>query len=191
MRSKPETLTYAKHAHRCSQCSISTVLLFAQTQPVNATIDASKTAAPISKYIYGQFLEHAGNLVNEGVWAEMLEDRKFYYPITSQPPEEPPTPPWRRRGPLRHWTPMVADEFVIMDSENPYTGDHSPLGKTRQNGTAWIHAVWPGRAKRESLHGQDRSRRQPDSDGESDAGLGQRSRRPADGNDSRARLHLP
>jgi hypothetical protein len=102
---------------------------FPQTQPVHATIDASKTSHPISKYIYGQFLEHAGNLLNEGVWAEMLADRKFYYPISSQPPEEPPTPPWRRRGPLRHWTPMVADEFITMDSENPYTGDHSPLVK--------------------------------------------------------------
>ena len=128
MRSKPENLTYAK------QLILLAVLLFPssafpQTQPVHATIDASKTSHPISKYIYGQFLEHAGNLVNEGVWAEMLADRKFYYPISSQPPEEPPTPPWRRRGPLRHWTPMVADEFITMDSENPYTGDHSPLVK--------------------------------------------------------------
>ncbi len=38
--------------------------VFPQTQPVNATIDASKTGPPISKYIYGQFLEHGGNIVN-------------------------------------------------------------------------------------------------------------------------------
>ncbi len=36
------------------------ILASAQTQPVTATIDASKTGAPISKYIYGQFLEHIG-----------------------------------------------------------------------------------------------------------------------------------
>lgn len=48
------------------------VVCSAQTQPVNATIDVSKTGAPISKYIYGQFLEHGGSIVNEGVWAEML-----------------------------------------------------------------------------------------------------------------------
>jgi len=101
----------------------------AQTQPVNATIDASKTGAPISKYIYGQFLEHGGNIVNEGVWAEMLADRKFYYPVSSKPPEEPPAPAWRRRGPVRHWMPIGVDEFVIMDSDKPYTGDHSPLVK--------------------------------------------------------------
>ena len=32
----------------------------AQTQPVNATIDAWKAGASISKYIYRQFLEHIG-----------------------------------------------------------------------------------------------------------------------------------
>ena len=47
----------------------------AQTSPVNVAIDASKTGAPISKYIYGQFLEHGGDIVNTGVWAELLADR--------------------------------------------------------------------------------------------------------------------
>jgi len=111
-----------------------TALLFstlcsAQTQPVTATIDASKTGAPISKYIYGQFLEHGGNIVNEGVWAEMLEDRKFYYPVTSKPPEAPPVPAWRRRGPRRHWVPIGGDEFVTMDANKPYTGEQTPLVK--------------------------------------------------------------
>ena len=100
-----------------------------QSKPVNATIDASKTGAPISKYIYGQFLEHGGDIVNEGVWAEMLTDRKFYYPITSKPPEEPPVPAWRRRGPRRRWVPIGGDEFVTMDTKKPYTGDQSPVVK--------------------------------------------------------------
>jgi len=104
-------------------------LACAQTQPISATIDASKTGAPISKYVYGQFLEHGGNLVNEGVWAEMLEDRKFYNPVSSKAPEEPPVPAWRRRAPLRRWTPIGGDEFVTLDTENPYTGDHTPLVK--------------------------------------------------------------
>ena len=58
----------------------------AQTQSVNASTDASKTDAPISKYIYGQFLEHNGGIINNNTWAEMLDDRKFYYPATSHPP---------------------------------------------------------------------------------------------------------
>jgi alpha-N-arabinofuranosidase len=104
-------------------------LAFAQTQPVNATIDVSKTGAPISKYLYGQFLEHAGGLVNTAIWAEMLDDRKFYSSVTSQPPAAPAGPAWSRRAAPRHWTPIGGDEFVTMDANRPYTGDHSPLVK--------------------------------------------------------------
>ena len=86
----------------------------AQTRPVNVTIDASKTGAPISKYLYGQFLEHIGGIVNNGIWAEMLDDRKFYFPITSQPPAGPAGPQGRRAA-LRRWTPIDGDEFVMMD----------------------------------------------------------------------------
>jgi alpha-N-arabinofuranosidase len=102
------------------------ILCSAQTQSVHATIDASKTGAPISKYIYGQFLEHIGGIVNNNIWAEMLEDRKFYYPITSHPPAEPAGPAWRRTA-LRHWMPVGTDEFVTMDANKPYTGEHTPL----------------------------------------------------------------
>lgn len=102
-------------------------LCSAQTRPVHATIDASKTSAPISKYIYGQFLEHGGNIVNEGVWAEMLEDRKFYNPVISKHPEEPAVPGRRRRAPLRYWIPIGGDESVTMDTNKPYVGGHTPL----------------------------------------------------------------
>ena len=100
----------------------------AQTQPVNVTIDASKTEAPISKYIYGQFLEHIGGIVNTNIWSEMLDDRKFYFPITSHPPAEPAGPSWRRTA-LRHWAPIGADEFVTMDANHPYVGERTPVVK--------------------------------------------------------------
>ncbi len=105
-----------------------TTLCAAQTQPVHATINASKTSAPISKYIYGQFLEHIGGIVNNNIWAEMLDDRKFYFPINSHPPAEPSGPAWRRTA-LRHWIPIGADEFVTMDKVRPYVGEHTPLVK--------------------------------------------------------------
>jgi alpha-N-arabinofuranosidase len=101
-------------------------LCFSQSRSVQATIDASKTGAPISKYVYGQFLEHAGGLVNSAVWAEMLDDRKFYNAITSKPPAEPAGPAWMRRG-ARRWTPIGADAFITMDEKKAYTGDHSPM----------------------------------------------------------------
>ena len=103
-----------------------TTLSSAQIQPIQATIDASKTGAPISKYIYGQFLEHIGGIVNNNIWAEMLDDRKFYFPINSHPPAEPSGPTWRRTA-LRHWMPIGADEFVTMDTDRPYVGEHTPM----------------------------------------------------------------
>jgi len=105
------------------------VVSVAQNPLVNVAIDASKTGAPISKYIYGQFLEHGGNIVNEGVWSEMLEDRKFYNPVTSKPPEQPAAHGGWRRPKLRYWTPVGGDEVVTMDMTDPYTGDHTPLIK--------------------------------------------------------------
>jgi alpha-N-arabinofuranosidase len=103
----------------------------AQTQLVNASIDVSKTGAPISRYVYGQFLEHIGGIVNNNIWAEMLDDRKFYYPITSHPPAEPTGPAWRRTA-LRHWTPIGADDVVTMDTNGPYAGDRTPMVKLSQ-----------------------------------------------------------
>src|ERR1019366_2124469 len=103
-----------------------TTLSSAQTQPVHAVIDTSKTSAPISKYIYGQFLEHIGGIVNNNIWAEMLDDRKFYFPINSHTAAEPSGPAWRRTA-LRHWMPIGADEFVTMDKDRPYVGEHTPL----------------------------------------------------------------
>ncbi|MGO8837368.1 MAG: hypothetical protein ACLQQ0_08105 [Limisphaerales bacterium] len=47
----------------------------APSQPVTATIDATKTSPPISPYVYGQFLEHAGGLIYSSLWSEMLDDR--------------------------------------------------------------------------------------------------------------------
>ena len=70
------------------------IVSFAQSQPVNEKIDASKTGPSISKYIYGQFLEHIGGIVNNNIWAEMLDDRKFYYSIPSHPPAEVQGPSW-------------------------------------------------------------------------------------------------
>jgi alpha-L-arabinofuranosidase len=103
----------------------------AQAQPIAATIDAGQTREPISRYVYGQFIEHIGGIVNHGIWAEMLDDRKFYEPVTSQPPASTPS---RGRFAPRRWTPVGPDDGVVMDSRHPYAGDHSPL--VRLDGSA-------------------------------------------------------
>jgi alpha-N-arabinofuranosidase len=59
-----------------------------QDFPGSVTIDVTKEREPISPYIYGQFIEHLGKCIYGGIWAEMLEDRKFYYPIEKKEPYE-------------------------------------------------------------------------------------------------------
>jgi alpha-N-arabinofuranosidase len=50
---------------------------------IDLKLDLAKTNAAISPFIYGQFIEHLGRCIYGGIWAEMLEDRKFYFPITA------------------------------------------------------------------------------------------------------------
>jgi alpha-N-arabinofuranosidase len=89
-----------------------------------ATIEAAQTGAPISPYVYGQFVEHIGGIVNRGLWAEMLDDRKFYHPVA--PAGTPPPAPEDRRA-LRRWTVVGAAGAVGMDRERPYAGDQAVL----------------------------------------------------------------
>ncbi len=106
---------------------------YPQNGAVNATIDVSKTGVPISKYIYGQFLEHGGDIVNNGVWSELLVDRKFFYPVAASAPTPPPVlgnaggNPRFNRVPTRWWRPVGDAANIVMDWKDPYTGDQSPL----------------------------------------------------------------
>ena len=86
-----------------------------------AVMDASKTGAPISKYIYGQFIEHLGRCIYQGIWAEMLEDRKFFYPVGDK------DSPWKAVGDARN---------VRMNPIRAYVGVHAPEIRLRGNGEA-------------------------------------------------------
>jgi alpha-L-arabinofuranosidase len=92
---------------------------------VVATIDGGRTGPPISPYIYGQFIEHIGDLVNRSIWAEMIDDRKFYHPVVSNPGEQRPV----RGRRSNRWTPIGPDAAVVMDREHPYVGDQTPAVK--------------------------------------------------------------
>jgi alpha-N-arabinofuranosidase len=109
----------------------------APSQAVTASIDASKTGPPISPYVYGQFLEHIGSLIYGSLWSEMLDDRKFYYAVGPKPADEPESGrrgvgfgggSRRGVGPGR-WNPVGLVNAVVMDKNNPFVGDHSPLVK--------------------------------------------------------------
>jgi alpha-N-arabinofuranosidase len=131
----------------------------ALSQPVTATIDASKTGPAISPYVYGQFIEHAGSLIYSSLWSEMLDDRKFYYDVMLKPAEDSNAGrrggpggfgPGRRRnvGPGR-WNPIGPVDSVVMDTQSPFVGDHTPLIRLagseprgiRQTGLNFIQGV--------------------------------------------------
>lgn len=102
------------------------IVLFAAmaaAQPVGATIDATRTGQPITKLIFGGFMEPA----TTGVWAEMLSDRKFFNAITSNPAPAAGRGGFGMRGPQRRWMPVGADSFVVMDKKDPYVGEWTPL----------------------------------------------------------------
>lgn len=105
-----------------------TLRLMSTTTPdYRATIHADRRREPMSPYIYSQFIEHLGRCIYGGIWAEMLEDRKFYHPLGHR------DSPWQ-----------ATSATVTMDTKNPFVGDHSPhvapqgQGGIRQEG---LHLV--------------------------------------------------
>lgn len=102
--------------------------------PLTATVDAAKIGDPISPYLYGQFVEHAGNMVYRTMWSELLDDRKFFYDVGPKPPPpEAPKGPGSFFGRLDagpgRWNPIGPAESVTMDKEHAFAGEHSPLIK--------------------------------------------------------------
>jgi alpha-N-arabinofuranosidase len=99
-------------------------------------IDASAVGAPVSPLVYGQFIEHLGRCIYGGLWAEMLEDRKFYYPVTG----DAPAWEWYTPGPRSFdgeghpyellvrspWMIVGERKAVTMQAEGALAGEHSP-----------------------------------------------------------------
>jgi len=83
-------------------------------------VDVNKPYPPLSEYIYGQFIEHLGRCIYGGIWAEMLQDRKFFYAVGS------PGSPWKVIG---------RQECVTMDRNQPFVGVHSPRISLADDGT--------------------------------------------------------
>jgi len=94
-------------------------LLETRNMKPEITISKGREGTPISKYIYGQFIEHLGRCIYGGIWAEMLEDRKFFLPVDHK------ESPWRSLGP---------EGAVSISREDPYVGEHTPEIETRDGG---------------------------------------------------------
>ena len=76
------------------------------------SVAAGRRGEPINPFIYGQFIEHMGKCINGGIWAEMLEDRKFFMPVGTE------GSPWRIIGPAG---------AVCMTKDHSFVNGHAPL----------------------------------------------------------------
>jgi alpha-N-arabinofuranosidase len=119
---------------------ISLELLATREPNPDVTIDAAATGEPISVYIYGQFIEHLGRCIYGGIWAEMLEDRKFFYaPGTEDSP----------------WRPLGDSALLTMDTRAPYVGVQTPvLGPAPEGKTAGLVQAGLGLVAGKSYEGR-------------------------------------
>jgi len=76
---------------------------------VEIAVDVAKPGAAVNPYIYGQFIEHMGRCIHGGIWAEMLQDRKFLQETGKS---------WQAVGP------KDADFEVAHDTAGAFCGDH-------------------------------------------------------------------
>ena len=75
------------------------------------SINTETKKEPMSPYLYGQFIEHMGKGIYGGIWAEMLRDRKFYYP------------PGTKSSP---WTTNADTTAIFTDSSKTYSRGNIP-----------------------------------------------------------------
>lgn len=96
----------------------------APAQPkIEVTVNVNEEGAPIHPYVHGMFTELLSNMFENGIWAEMLSDRKFFYAVDNS---ETLNPTNSKRHQLR-WRPVGPESSVTMDKANAYVGKQSPL----------------------------------------------------------------
>jgi len=111
-------------------------------ETVRATVDLSETGPPIEKYIYGQFIEHLGRCIYGGIWAEMVADRKFYYPVKADfDPFDTDSAEFWGAGPYQYlkaspWEVIGNGSHVTMEKDQAYTGNHAVRVLPPGDGTA-------------------------------------------------------
>jgi alpha-N-arabinofuranosidase len=106
-------------------------LYLQKPQDINSpevTVDLGTEIGRISPYIYGQFIEHAGRCIYGGIWAEMLDERKFYNLVGSR------YSPWKRLGGEVGWS-------LTMDVERPYVNNWSVKISVSDRARNEVHGI--------------------------------------------------
>lgn len=102
----------------------------AQNEPPapSITIDAAKVGEPLATAVYSQFIEHLGRCIYGGIWAEMLEDRKFFHPIKAEynPYRSLRNTPYPVVG-ASPWQIIGSADAVTMSTHQPFVGRHTPV----------------------------------------------------------------
>ncbi len=75
---------------------------------LTATVSAEGEKVEVNPFIYGQFIEHIETCIYDGIWAEKVLDRKFYYEIGSSG-----LSPWSSAG------------NVVSDAQNTLSGGYA------------------------------------------------------------------
>jgi len=102
------------------------VVPVSKTVRSKVSIDTNQTFEPISKYVYGQFIEHLGRCIYGGIWAEMLEDRKFYFAVPAKGDTWGMTGARARVLRDSPWKVIGPEGSVEMVKEDAYVGEHTP-----------------------------------------------------------------
>ena len=116
-----------------------------QAEQVGLTIDAGNRSEPVTPYEYGMFIEPIGGLIARTMWAEMLDDRKFYYPIVPEGKDPPPprSVEGRRCRPRRAHQVLSAHQFDCVDPARE-ADSHALPGRHKapiQMGEHWDRGV--------------------------------------------------
>ena len=89
---------------------LATVQAAAAASQAALSLELNRPGPAISPYIYGQFIEHLGRCIRDGIWAEKLQDRKFLLALDKSP--------WKAARP------DAAAGDVFLDPAGAYAGDH-------------------------------------------------------------------
>ena len=125
-------------------------------QKADVTVDLQAPRHAVDRRIYGQFIEHFGRVIQGGLWAELLRNRKFY-PI--DPNRTQVAQPWQAEADRSHVS-YVVDRFESFDGVSSQRvslfGDSSSWRGVSQTGFniiggkeytayAWVKTDSPGR----------------------------------------------
>lgn len=80
---------------------------------INVSFDVSEAKKEkINPFIYGTFIEHIEKCIYNGLWSEVILDRKFYKPVGQD---------------VSQW--QIVEGEVYNDNVNPFEGENSPILK--------------------------------------------------------------